>query len=104
MSTHPALQPRLDRSNVTMMLKYIAADRDAARARAIQCCDAEDYFTAALLNDYADGLARAHEIVTDMWAAAVIYTDALADELAAALDDMTDDIAALDDEEVEDDD
>lgn len=70
--------PSLDRSNVAMLLKYIAADRDAARARAIQCRDAEDYTAADSLMDYADGLARAHEIVTDMWTAAVIVTGAVA--------------------------
>lgn len=107
MNTHPALQPRLDRSNVTMLLNYLVAERDEARQDAANLRDANDYLTANEQVCYARGLDRAVEMVTDMWAAAVIATAALADELAAALDDMADELDALDDEDdegVEDDD
>lgn len=107
MTNHPALQPRLDRSNVTTMLGYLVAERDEARQAAANLRDADDYLTATEQLSYARGLDRAVEVVTDMWAAAVIVTAALADELAAALDDMADELDALDDEDdegVEDDD
>ena len=121
MNTHPALQPRLDRSNVTTIVNYLKAERDEARTkernfRAATALGYDAYARglaadaaaakAATAAAYARGLDRAVEIVTDMWAAAVIATDALADELAAALDDMADELAALadeDDEGVEDD-
>ena len=107
MTTHPALQPRLDRSKVKMMLSYLVAERDEARQDAATLRAAADYALATEQLSYARGLDRAVEVVTDMWAAAVIATAALADELAAALDDMADELDALadeDDEGVEDDD
>lgn len=107
MNTHPALQPRLDRSNVTTMLNYLVAERDEARQDADTLRRAADYALATEQLAYARGLDRAVEVVTGMWDAAVIATAALADELAAALDDMADELAALadeDDEGVEDND
>ena len=122
MTNHPALQPRLDRSNVTMLLNYLVSERDEARAkeRNFRAATALGYDAharglaadaaaakAATAAAYARGLDRAVEMVTDIWAAAVIATAALADELAAALDDMADELDALadeDDEGVEDDD
>lgn len=101
MSRHPSLQPRLDRSNVATIVSYLKAERDECRAGARTFAP---HSAAAYLKGKADGLDRAVEIVADMWASAVIVTDALADDLAAALDDMADDIGSLDDEGVEDDD
>ena len=86
-----------------MMLGYLVAERDEARQDAINLRAANDYLTANEQVCYARGLDRAVEMVTDMWAAAVIATAALADEL----DDMADELDALDDEDdegVEDDD
>mgnify|MGYP007060832065 CR=1 FL=1 len=91
--THPSIQPRLDRSNVTTMLNYLVAERDEADRQVADLRAAGEYMAAAERACYAQGLDRAVEVVTDMWTAAVIATAALADELDA-----------LADEEVEDDD
>lgn len=94
--THPSIQPRLDRSNVTTMLNYLVAERDEADRQVADLRAAGEYMAAAERACYAQGLDRAVEVVTDMWTAAVIATAALADELDALADE--------DDEGVEDDD
>lgn len=65
MSTHPALQPVLRRSNVATLSAYLTGEAE----RVAYSGDAENL-------DYFDGLEYAQRALHLMWEAALIATDA----------------------------
>lgn len=81
------ISPALHRPEVTRLLEYINAERSKAELRG------RDYRKLGLRNEklraysYAAGLATAHELVTQMWQAAVIDTNAVNAERGAAVED-----------------
>ena len=82
MTDHPALQPVLRRADVTTLLGYIATERDNATAESIRLAKRADVTVEHAIKvvqamHQAEGLARAHELVTQMWQAAVIATNAV---------------------------
>lgn len=90
MTSHPALQPRLARADVQALIGYLAAARD-------KYTSIPDDISVQWALGRRDGITRAIEIVSDLWAAQVIAVEAvnkvtIADALEAAIAEEDDDV------------
>lgn len=85
---HPAMQPRLARSDVQQIVRYMAEARDGLRPDPVS-------HQQAFATGYRAGMDRAVQIVCDMWAAQVIAVDAVNQ---AVVDGYMTDLDAEDDD------